>query len=186
VTRKETTLLRRILTAAAGLFALAALALPAAANAATPACTTTPAQDCGSQVNGYGYALTVTGRIGTNAYVTSVLDSAATGRSDFTADQTTANPDERTFELSPDGARSGWCAAQLTGWKRLVLRRCANTRWQQFTGVNTRDTSGTQWVNVNSHQTVQGEGAGNAFEAVTTVTNVKGSYFGFNAPGIAP
>ena len=76
--------------------------------------------------------------------------------------------------------------AQLTGWKRLVLRRCANTRWQQWTGVNTRDTSGTQWVNVNSHQTVQGEGAGNAFEAVTTVTNVKGSYFGFNAPGIAP
>lgn len=177
--------MRNILTIAATALALV-LGFGLAASAATTGCSGAPAGDCNSQVNAHGNAFTVgakTAAVNTN--VIAAPDSAS-GKSDFIADQTTNNADERTFEYAPAGQPSGLCISQPAGWRRLVLRDCRNSIWQRFTGTDTRDTAGTQWVSEASGQTVQGAGNGHPFAVVTTVTNRAGSYFGFGTRGLVP
>jgi hypothetical protein len=162
------------------------IAAATAATAATPACVKAGSGLCGSEVNASGNALTVTGKIAVNADVVAEPDSVTSGRSDFIINQTTADADERTFELAPNNKPSGFCASQPSGSKRVVLRACNNSRFQRWVGVNTRNTPGTQWTNVESGGKIQGNGTGNTFIVVPKVTNVPGSFFGFDAAGVVP
>lgn len=180
--------MRKLITTAAILATVfgGGIAAAATASASTPACQAADAGNCGSQVNAFGNAFTVTGKVQVGAPVVSEPDSAISGRSDFISAQTTADNDERTFNLAIKGIASGLCASEPTGSFHLVLRACNNSRFQRFVGVDTRNTAGTQWTNVASGDRIQGAGDGNAFSVVPTVTNVRGSFFGFDTAGIVP
>ena len=78
------------------------------------------------------------------------------------------------------------CLSQTEAWNRIVRRDRNNSKWQQFTGVNTQNTAGTQRANVAFGQVVQGNGVGTAFTAVMNVTNIAGSYFGGDGFGVVP
>lgn len=178
--------------AAAAVAGVTTAAAPAfastASTASTAECQAAPMGDCGSEVNANGGALTVTGRIAVNTAVVSEPDSATSGRSDLVADQTTNYRDERTFEVAPAGYGSGFCLSQPAGWTHVALRKCNNSRWQRWTGHDTRNTLGTQWTNVASGGVMVGSGLGHAVAVVapSSVKNIGGSFYGFDAAGVVP
>jgi hypothetical protein len=185
----------KIVMPLAGTASVAVLILASAlgtANAATTACSGAASGECGSQVNTYGNAFNVKGnRAIVGSLIIAYPDSTTNTGGDFNAVQTTANPNERTFEFAPGNKLSGDCISQPSGSTGLVLRPCrapgdVNAKFQEFTGVNPSNTAGTQWTNVASKQTVQPNGTRKQLTAVTKVTNVNGSYWGFSMPGVPP
>lgn len=177
------------LAAAAASFALAftgTAVIATAAHAETVACDQAASGSCGSEVNAFGGALAIAGPARAGVSVVSEPDSAATGRTDWLAVQTTSYPDERRFQYAPRGHASGLCISQPAGFTSLVLRPCNDTVYQRLDGHDTRNTAGTQWQVKASGGFVTGAGTGNAFAVVKIVRNIGGSYFGFDAPGVVP
>jgi hypothetical protein len=180
------------IVAGLGVTVLAALGLlvPAAAQAESAPCMAQAAGDCGSQVNHFGYAFTVTGTPAVGEKVTGTLDNA-TGDTDWNAVQTTKFADERVFFFAPGGTDvlvggKPLVLSQLNGSHNLVLRKYTGSQNQRFVGVNTRNSCGTTWTNVASGDRVEGNGAGNALVAFGVATNTAGSIYGFGAPGCLP
>lgn len=184
---------------AAGLFA-GAIALAVPAGASTAGCTglvTGPyANSCGSEVNMYGNAFDVfqQGAWKGNrviAYPNSTTDRAT----DFIALSTNGNPDERVFFYAPDGKITNLVIVDPAGGypgdsrDGLILKPyIAGSKFQQFTGVNTQNTAGTQWTNIATGQVVTPMGTRNQIVTTPAATAALslGSYWGWNANGVDP
>ena len=159
------------------------------ASAATPACSGDPAGFCGSQINTFGNAWTAVG-----AQVTASPAATAGSGADFIA-KTPAGADAnvRQFQFAPNDKPSGLCVSEPSTTPNAVLtlrpcRAASNSliKFQKFAGINPGDTSGTPWVNVASHLTVQANGTGNDLRAVKVVTNPGGAIWGFDSPAVPP
>jgi hypothetical protein len=167
-----------------------------AASASTPACSGAASGQCGAQVNTSGNAMNVRGGVAAvNTKIIAFPDSTTDPHGDFQAAQTTSNVNERTFQYDPKNVLSNpaLCISEPSTAVNsgLVLRACrapgnVNAKFQEFTGVNTQNTNGTQWKNVASGLIVQANGTSHQLSAVRTVTNPGGTCWGFNAPGSCP
>jgi hypothetical protein len=164
-----------------------------AALASSPNCTNDPAGFCGSEVNVSGNAFNARGQSAKSGTEIIAYPNSAPGLgSDFNAVQS-GGADTRQFEFAPNDKLSGQCLAEpsLTPKSGLVLRPCRAAsssliKYQQFTGVNTQDTAGTQWTNVESGLIIQANGNGGQLTAVKTVTNVGGSYWAWDQNAVIP
>jgi hypothetical protein len=178
------------------------LTAASAASASTSVCTTTGALagSCGDQVNTYGNGWDVKWQLArVNEPIIAYPDFSGSTQittdpaTDFyTVNTTPGNADERVFQYAPNGVRSGLCVSDpmggVAGDSRdgLVLRTCNGSKFQQFAGVATLNTNGTQWRNLASGQIVQPNGTSAQLSTVATVANRTGSYWGWNSPGVVP
>jgi hypothetical protein len=96
------------------------------------------------------------------------------------------------FEYAPGGRLSGLCVSEAVGSEPagsaptgLVERSCNGSGWQRF-AVNTARNGSFQLVNVATGNVIQPTGTGGQFTGATKVTNVAGSWFGWNARGAVP
>jgi hypothetical protein len=172
--------------------------LATTASASTTGCVNAPStsklyQSCGDEENTYSNGFDVYKQsAAANTKIIAFADSSTDPATDFYAFQSTSNPDERVFEYAPNGKLSGLVISDPMGGVKgdsrdgLVLRPYNNSAFQQFTGVDTQDTAGTQWTNVASKQVVQPNGTGSQLTTVKDVTNAAGSYWGWNQPGVVP
>jgi hypothetical protein len=191
------------ITGAAMVGSLAAVpALASSASASTAGCTGgVYAGSCADEVNMYGNGFDVykqTARA--DQPVTSYPDFNGSTEittdpgTDFYAENTTpSNADERVFEYAPNGKLSGFCISDPDnssapgGKDALQLRPCNGSVFQQFTGLgNTQDENGIQWQSNASKGIIQPNGTNHQMSTVKTVTNVDGSYWGWDQPGVPP
>lgn len=143
----------------------------------------------------YGNAWNVKGQIAaTGTHIDAYPNSTTDPANDFIAVPTTGNPDERVFFYAPNGVKTNLVVVDPAGGypgdspDGLILKPYTNSPYQQFTGVNTQNTAGTQWTNVATRLVVTPNGTKNQLTGKTAAVAATslGSYFGWNQPGVVP
>jgi hypothetical protein len=179
-------------TVAAGSLALVAAgfgsaALAAHADAQTTACTSAASGECGAQVNVNDNALTVKAATpAVNGAVTATPLDTTSGSQDFVASQTTSNPDERVFFYAPGGVQSKYVISNVSGRTVALRKYNARSLYQRWTGLSTRDTSGTQWSDNATGSKLQANGTGARVIALPNPSNRNGSFWGFQSAATIP
>lgn len=179
------------------------LGMAGVASASTPACSGAGGKltgSCGTEVNAYGNGWDVKGaKFATNtpiiAWPAEDVDNSQPVTNDpaldFYAHNTTSNnTNERVFEATGYGVRSGYCisdpdggyAADPGGRDGLVLRKCNGTPYQEFVGLGDTQNDqgnkhhGIQWQSDATNQVVSTNGTGEPLDT-TDGTTITGSYF---------